>query len=149
MMTGQTPTEAKWTSKKFIDRQGFRFLWQEFADEGYRTLHAEDCPGISVFNFAQKGFQDQSFHYYVRAMEMAKRQHRQIHDNGLDCFGGIPDYELMLLHLTEFSRLFRGKPHFGFLWMTEATHTDPNGGSKVVYGFIGFHVCLNVPNTLL
>ena len=149
MMTGRTPPEAKWTNKKFIDRQGFRFLWQDFADEGYRTLLIEDVPVISMFKFAQKGFLDQPFHYYARALEMAKHQHSKIFTKGGVCLGGIPNYELTLRHLTDFSRLFRGKPHFGFLWMTKSTHDDPNGGSKVVYGFIGFHVSLNVPNMLL
>jgi len=44
LMTRLTPTEANWTRKEYMDRQGFCFLWQDFADEGYRTFFAEDVP---------------------------------------------------------------------------------------------------------
>ena len=132
LMTGRTHTEARWTSRKYIDTQGFRFLWQDFADEGYRTWYAEDDPGINTFNFAQIGFQDQPFHYYGRPMEMAKQEHARFTDNK-NCLGGIPNLQILQDHLAEFSRLFRDKPHFGFLWYNRLTHGNLNAGSQVTY----------------
>ena len=136
LMTGLTPTEANWTRKVYIDRQGYRFLWQDFADEGYRTFFAEDVPFLNIFNFAKTGFVDQPTHYYARTMEMAKDHHRKLFTEKGNCFGGIPNTKLMLHHLTEFSRLFLKKPHFGFIWQCGVTHGDLNGGSKVACGLL-------------
>ena len=131
LMTGLTPTEANWSRKEYMDRQGFRFLWQDFADEGYRTFFAEDVPIMNIFNFAKTGFVDQPIHYYVRTIEMAKDQHRKLFTKKGNCFGDIPYSELMLHHITEFSRLIRKKPPFGFICQCGVTHGDLNGGSNV------------------
>ena len=78
LMTGLTPKEAAWTRKVYMDRQRFRFLWQDFVDEGYRTFFEEDVPFMNIFIFPKTGFVDQPTHYYARTMEVAKDHHRKL-----------------------------------------------------------------------
>ncbi|XP_070188521.1 uncharacterized protein [Littorina saxatilis] len=129
VMTGKKPHVD--TGKQYIDKQGFRFLWQDFEDEGYRTMFAEDTTFMNIFRFAQRGFAGQPTHYYSRIVEMAKERSSQLFTNKEACFKGTPSDELMLDNMAEFARLYRHKPYFGFQWLTRTTHDDMNGGSRV------------------
>ena len=54
LLTGRTPAELNW--KETMEEYGqpeplddWPFLWKEARERGYRTILAEDYPGISLF----------------------------------------------------------------------------------------------------
>ncbi|KAK7106027.1 uncharacterized protein [Littorina saxatilis] len=130
MLTGTTPEKVGWNLMENMDRQGFRFLWEDFADEGFRTLFDEEDPYSNMFTYAKKGFVDQPTHYYARTVETAKEDSKLFSHHG-SCFKGVANDLILMNHVKEFCRLFRHNPYFAILWLSPSTHDQLNGGSRV------------------
>ncbi|XP_070182714.1 uncharacterized protein [Littorina saxatilis] len=119
-------------TKTHMDRQDLRFLWNDFEEQGYMTLFAEDSPLIGAFNWNKgSGFVDPPTHYYYRPMELAKASHSKLFTHGSRCFAGLPNDELLLNYTLDFCRLLKDRPHFSLTFLCTGTHGDINGGSSV------------------
>ena len=131
--------------KSAMDKQGLRFLWNDFRDAGFRTLYCEDSTGVGTFNWGKgSGFQDPPTHYYFRPMELAKEKHSGLFTHGGACFAGFPNDVLLLNYTLDYCRLFKDKPHFALTFLVASTHGDINGGSLV--GFLSFFSDVSVPH---
>ena len=123
-----------------MDRQGLRFLWNDFRQAGFRTLYCEDNTGVATFNWGKgSGFQRPPTQHYCRPLELAKEHHSGLFGRRERCFAGEPNDVLLLNYTLDHSRLFRDRPHFGLTFLVTSTHGDINGGSQVgVWGGVGW-----------
>ncbi|KAK7486130.1 hypothetical protein BaRGS_00022596, partial [Batillaria attramentaria] len=129
MMSGKAMTDFNRSdfSNHHMDTLGISFLWDELKSAGYRTLFAEDWPGVAIFNYVKKGFKNPPAQYYYRVLELAKEKNSKLFSESHRCFGTQPNDELVLNYTLAFQRLFRDKPHFGLTFLTRSSHDDVDG----------------------
>lgn len=128
-----------WTSDKFpLDK--CYFMWNRFAERGYRTLYAEDTPHIASFNYVKKGFFHQPTDYYFRhfilAYEDSLGRDRPL--NCYECVGSTSETEAVLNWAQHFVAEFHSRPFFAFLWINSLTHDFLNKGSSGDHMYLKF-----------
>ena len=127
MMTGQFVEELPW-NESMVDApfDDYGFIWKNFSRAGYRTLYAEDAPKIAIFVYQKEGFHEAPADYYNRALSLAMEKHTSVWNHHHHCVANMLETEMLLNYLTDFSRQFRQKPHFGFTFITRLTHDHVN-----------------------
>ena len=127
MLAGRFAEELPWNeSMKHVPFDDYGFIWKNFSRAGYRTLYAEDAPKIAIFVFQKKGFRDPPSDYYNRALALAMEKHTSVWNHHHHCVANMLETEMLLNYLTDFSRQFQRKPHFGFTFITRLTHDNIN-----------------------
>jgi len=76
MFAGRYVAELPWDERSSdVPFDNFTFAWNEFSSRGYRTLYAEDAPGIAIFNYNKAGFHHPPADYYLRPFSLALEDH--------------------------------------------------------------------------
>lgn len=127
MMTGHFVEELPWDESMIkTPFDNFTFIWKNFSQAGYRTLYAEDAPKIAIFVYQKEGFHEAPADYYNRALALAMETHSSVWNHKHHCVADQLETDMLLHYVTDFSRQFRAKPHFGFTFITRLTHDNVN-----------------------
>ncbi|XP_076447072.1 uncharacterized protein LOC143284270 [Babylonia areolata] len=127
MTAGQFVEELPWDETMVNSSfDNFTFIWSNFSKAGYRTLYAEDAPKIAIFVYQKEGFHEAPADYYNRALALAMEKHSSVWNHRHHCVANQLETSMLLNYLTDFSRQFRRKPHFGFTFITRLTHDHTN-----------------------
>ena len=127
MMIGKFVSEIGWNETMNTQPfDGYPFLWKRFSQAGYRTLYAEDAPQISIFVYEKEGFHEPPGDYYNRPLALAMEKQRTVWDKDHHCVADRLETTMLLDYVTDFSRVFKEKPHFGFTFITRLTHDSAN-----------------------
>ncbi|XP_054081208.1 uncharacterized protein LOC105219069 [Zeugodacus cucurbitae] len=107
------------------------FIWNNFKNYGYKTAYAEDCNGMSTFNYVKRGFLQQPTDYYLRPMLMALTKNLEIVEKyGLDfCVGRKHQAEYIFDFLLQFANTFPADPLFGLFWVNSFSHNAFEGSA--------------------
>uniref|UniRef100_A0A0B6ZQB1 Sulfatase N-terminal domain-containing protein n=1 Tax=Arion vulgaris TaxID=1028688 RepID=A0A0B6ZQB1_9EUPU len=139
MMVGKFVSEIGWNEtmpkKPFDD---YAFLWKNFSKAGYRTLYAEDAPGVAIFVYSKGGFHTPPSDYYNRPLAVAMEKHKAVWSTGHHCIADRLETTMVLDYITDFSRVFRDKPHFGFSFITRLTHDNTELVSSADFAYLKF-----------
>uniref|UniRef100_T1IJT6 Uncharacterized protein n=1 Tax=Strigamia maritima TaxID=126957 RepID=T1IJT6_STRMM len=68
-------------------------VWKDFAQKGFRTLYAEDFPGISAFNYRKFGFFHQPTDYYLRPFTIAAQDKMNLKEH---CYNNRLEVDVVL-----------------------------------------------------
>ncbi|RUS82218.1 hypothetical protein EGW08_010032 [Elysia chlorotica] len=139
MLMGKFVRELGWNetmNNKPFDE--YPFFWKEFSQAGYRTLYAEDAPYIAIFVYDKAGFHKPPGDYYNRPLSVALEKQRSIWNANGNCVGDRLETSVVLDYVTDFSRVFKDKPHFGFTFITRMTHDDMSMVSSADYAYVKF-----------
>ncbi|KAK7096800.1 uncharacterized protein [Littorina saxatilis] len=128
MMAGRFVEELPWNESVSHSTpfDSYPFIWKNFSRAGYRTLYAEDAPKIAIFVYQKEGFHEPPADYYNRALSLAMEKHGSVWNHHHHCVANMLETRMMLNYVTDFSRQFKVKPHFGFTFITRLTHDDVN-----------------------
>ena len=99
------------------------FLWKTFADQGYRTIYAEDWTHLTMFNYMKRGFATAPTTYYLRPMISHSDFHfNRNHDE--NCFAGPKLHFQYLLDYMKAVAVRMGSEnrYFSFMWENSLTH---------------------------
>lgn len=122
-----------WTGNKTFHSEssatfdGCKFLWDSFAEVGYRTYYSEDWPDAATFNYIKGGFQRQPTNVYGRPFSLARKDF-EIKDK---CVYNESIYQSDISILKNFATKYKGKPYFALHWANRPQHDDLNGGSTI------------------
>ncbi|XP_050316765.1 uncharacterized protein LOC126750949 [Bactrocera neohumeralis] len=99
-------------------------IWNNFKNYGYKTAYAEDCNGMSTFNYVKCGFLQQPTDYYLRPMLMALTENLDIVKNaGLEyCVGRKHHAEYVFDFILQLGNTFPADPLFGLFWANSFSH---------------------------
>lgn len=142
VLTGKRP----WTndlpnpSGKKYNVKDLPFIWQNFSQESYATLFAEDYPTLATFNTEATGFPEPPTDHYMRPwmlglrkMEFSSDLLRQVFLNweysnvklktaSSLCYRNKPIFRHIVSYFKRFASRYRGKLRFAFSWMTQICH---------------------------
>lgn len=133
-------------SKEYYDI--FPFIWNNYSQQGYVTLFAEDFPSLAEFNLHKRGFDMQPTDHYLRpfwlgwnklypvrywANEINSvlesnyfKQMKSYSDSKIMCTGNIPNHIAHINYLKQFMKTYRKERKFAFSFLTELCHHDCN-----------------------
>jgi hypothetical protein len=117
MLTGKSVLELK-KDGKFgnVPMDVFHYIWQEFEEEGYRTLYAEDAAWMAIFDYVKQGFRTFPTHFFNRPWSVAWRSARA------PCIGGRSEPAAIMEFLTKFVDVYKTKPYFASVFISSLTH---------------------------
>jgi hypothetical protein len=108
--TGQTEEELPNVLKnnpnaRYVD-EAYPFIWKELHKKGYISIHLEDWPQASAFNYRMKGFSNQTCHHYYKhyqlklgAFKIEKKVNRKNDDF---CIGAKKRHKVLIDLMTQF-----------------------------------------------
>ncbi|CAH1786940.1 unnamed protein product [Owenia fusiformis] len=125
LLSGKFAADLPWNSatdrgKPFDE---FKFIWNEAAKKGYRTLFAEDAPKWALFNYLKGGFHKQPTDYYSRPFHIALELEESVWQKA-HCVGDRHESEITLNYLYDYMDTFKDRPHFAFTFNSRLTHED-------------------------
>lgn len=149
----------------------FPFVWNNFSNNGYATMYAEDMPEIGTFTYFTKGFTKQPTHHYMRPFWLGTAEYEQLKnklnpvflylehknlnlqkDSSL-CYKGKPKHVIQIDYLKQFMAAYKEKRKFAFSFLVELSHEYPNFLSYGDEDFLNFLKWLksegHLDNTLL
>ena len=94
------------------------WAFKDFKAKGYATLYSEDDPGVGTFQYRLHGFGEPPADHYSRCFWQAATV-----TNG-HCIGSKPQHAFHLDYVEKFFEAYRGKPKFGFLFLSLISHGD-------------------------
>lgn len=139
MMVGKFVHEIGWNetmSKHPFDE--YAFLWKNFSKAGYRTLYAEDAPLMAIFVYTKEGFHVPPADYYNRPLALALEKQQNVWSSNHHCVADRLETTMLLDYVTDFSRVFRDKPHFGFTFITRLTHDSLELAGSADFAYVKF-----------
>ena len=126
MISGQFVEELPWDELSNRPFDDYSFIWKNFSSLKYHTLYAEDAPAISIFNFEKEGFYKPPTDYYLRPLNLAMEEHRDIWSNNHDCARERLETDVVLDWVKEFMRVYKEQNFFAFTFITRLTHDNIN-----------------------
>ncbi|CAL1536597.1 unnamed protein product [Lymnaea stagnalis] len=139
MMMGKFVHEIGWNETMLRHPfDEYPFFWKNFSNAGYRTLYAEDAPKIAIFVYDKEGFHEPPADYYNRPLSLAMERERSAWTKNHHCIVDRLETTMLLNYVTDFSRVFRKKPHFGFTFITRLTHDSLNLAGSADYAYVNF-----------
>ncbi|XP_064460696.1 uncharacterized protein LOC135370786 [Ornithodoros turicata] len=127
LLMGRTSAETMNLSvNNFFDN--LDFVWNLFADRGYRTMFLEESPKYGLFNYMLNGFHSPPTDYYLRPaiMAMDKSDLKKFVTCGLACLGPTTPIEMFLDYLARFIIQMDDRPFFSYTFLSEASHDSFN-----------------------
>lgn len=117
MLAGKSLLELK-KDGKFgnVPMDNFDFIWQEFEEEGYRTLFAEDAAWMAVFDYVKQGFRTFPTYFFNRPWSVAWESART------PCMGGRSEPGAIMEYMTKFVDVYKNKPYLASVFITSLTH---------------------------
>ncbi|GFR90831.1 hypothetical protein ElyMa_004313700 [Elysia marginata] len=115
LLTGKTVSEISsqysWNTGKFFDN--IPFVWDEFAEAGYRTQMALDSSRITSFHCSKQGFSRPPVHYYHRPLVLESDSDNVVRHKDGNCVGDKPEVTLLLDYVLQMASVFsvRGNMH--------------------------------------
>ncbi|XP_060071100.1 uncharacterized protein LOC132551013 [Ylistrum balloti] len=129
----------------YVHAETYPFIWNEFEEQGYVTMHSEDWPEIATFDHSiPLGFSKQPTTHYSRPFWLALRKIQPMQymidqvfmyfeskamkmktSSGL-CYGNRPNHMLVVDYLKKFLHIYKGKRKFAFAWLNELAHNYVN-----------------------
>lgn len=105
------------------------FIWTEPLMRKYATLHSEDRPDISTFNYLNSGFKIRPVDYYYREYGLAMDQleptvMKPLGQSTRTCYGNKQHFLLQIDYLKRFITKYTGRLKFAFLWNNQIGHED-------------------------
>ncbi|KAH9377060.1 hypothetical protein HPB48_011033 [Haemaphysalis longicornis] len=112
----------------FYDKLSAQFIWNKYAERGYRTMFLEEWPYYGLFNYFRKGFRHSPADYYLRPVIMAMDDSPRNTKNweSVRCLGPTMPFEELLDYLDRFTRMMGDRPFFSYTWISEITHDSLN-----------------------
>jgi hypothetical protein len=111
------------TSSTFFDN--CHFIWNDFKNQGFKTLFSEDSASLGLFNYFKGGFDKQPVDFYWRTMlhQMEKEiSHNKIGNFKL-CLGHRRAFDVFLKgHFQKFLKSMSNELMFSFFWTSSMTH---------------------------
>lgn len=91
---------------------------------GYKTLFAEDCAYLGLFNYFRPGFEYQPTDYYMRTVinEMEKNIAFNHVGNYKLCLGDKRPIDVLFKYIEKFTSSMKNDPFFSFFWTSSMTH---------------------------
>ena len=112
----------------------YPFIWNEYAEKGYVTHHAEEDPHIGMWNYRLNGFKRQPTHHYWRPFYLEALKYMAPFYLPMDnrpskfCIGARPRPRLMLDWIKESFETYEDIPKFFAFFHCELTHEYNNLG---------------------
>ncbi|CAI5450988.1 unnamed protein product [Caenorhabditis angaria] len=102
----------------------FPFIWNNFSENGYVTLFAEDRPDIATFNYKSKlnGFLNQPTDHYLRPFWQTCFWSLISRRSSPSCYDNQKQHMIQLNYLEDFIRKYEGKRKFGYFWTQDMSH---------------------------
>ncbi|GFR60724.1 hypothetical protein ElyMa_003538900 [Elysia marginata] len=139
MMMGKFVSEIGWNETMNTQPfDNYPFFWKNFSQAGYRTMYAEDAPKIAIFVYAKEGFHDPPGDYYNRPLALALEKQRSIWSPNHHCVADRLETTMVLDYVTDFSRVFKDKPYFGFTFITRLTHDSASLVGSADFAYVKF-----------
>ncbi|XP_069104200.1 uncharacterized protein [Argopecten irradians] len=127
----------------YADR--YPFIWKEFENQTYVTMHSEDWPEIATFDHSvPMGFSKPPTTHYSRSLWLAMRKIQPMQytidqvfmyleskamkmktSSGM-CYGNRPNHMLIVDYFKKFIHAYKGKRRFAFAWLNELAHNYIN-----------------------
>ncbi|XP_040069877.1 uncharacterized protein LOC120842768 [Ixodes scapularis] len=127
LLTGLSDKEVLSLSPdRYYDNQDF--IWDTYADLGYRTLFMEESPRFGLFNYFSNGFREIPTDYYTRPAILAidtSKQKRFI-GGGKGCVGSRVQTEMYLEYTTSLLSFLGNRSYFTYTWISDVTHDNLN-----------------------
>ena len=117
-------------SKKKPVSDGIPLVWKRFAAKGYRTMFAEDAPGMAMFNYLRPGFNQPPVDYYQRPFSLALNKDRSIWSNSY-CAGTLTESDIVLEFTKRFAKKFDSRRYFALVFLSRITHDSMNEASGI------------------
>ncbi|XP_064454800.1 uncharacterized protein LOC135366078 [Ornithodoros turicata] len=127
VLTGMTAKEALNASEDlFVDH--LDFVWNHYANRGYRTMFVEEQPKYGIFNYDLNGFRGTPTDYYPRPLVMAVESSSITSQRsvGLLCTGPVAPTALYLDYLTRFVTHMKDDLFFAYVFLAEFSHETLN-----------------------
>ena len=110
--TGQTEEELPNVLKnnpnaRYVD-EAYPFIWKELHKKGYISIHLEDWPQASAFNYRMKGFSNQTCHHFYKhfqlKLEAFKIEKKVNRKNDDFCIGAKKRHKVLIDLITQFKK---------------------------------------------
>ena len=127
MTLGKYVSEMPWDESmqdETFDK--FKFVWNNYSQNGYRTFYAEDAPDIAIFDFLKAGFKTPPTDHFNRHMCSAMELKDNLWSNAHHCFQNRLETDIVLNYLRDFVDTYKADPHFAFTFITRLSHDDVN-----------------------
>ena len=123
LLSGKFAEELPWNSSMMTQEFDiYDFIWKNYSKAGYRTLFAEDAPGMGMFTYSKEGFHNPPTDYYTRPMAFSMSRHVSLWNLDHLCFGDQQETEIYLKITEDFATTFKDKPYFGLTFISRLTH---------------------------
>ena len=153
---GKPETELPEARKKWVDSHSvnkFPLIWNDFRDQGYVTMLAEDEPSIGVFNLRLNGFDAQPTDHYMRPFWTSLWDSELRRSSPRFCTGSTPNHMFLLNYTRTFFDAYKNVSKFAFVFGSELTHWNNNPGEYMDSDFVDLLKYLqaagHLKNTLL
>ncbi|XP_064470303.1 uncharacterized protein LOC135385057 [Ornithodoros turicata] len=124
MLSGTIFSDTSDVCKKGVfDNESW--VWNDYSNLGYRTMHFEENPLGGIFNIYCNGFRKQPTDYYLRPLMLGiARAENPPHD--WPCYRTRVETEMYLDYYTSLLALLGDRPTFAYFWMTALPHDGFN-----------------------
>ncbi|VDM49346.1 unnamed protein product [Toxocara canis] len=100
------------------------FVWNNFSEQGYVTLLAEDRPDIGTFNYLGwlRGFKYPPTDHYLRPYWVATYWSLLFRRSSPNCYDRLPAHALQLNYMSQFLTKYAGTRSFALHWTQDLSH---------------------------
>ncbi|XP_052676584.1 uncharacterized protein LOC128157947 [Crassostrea angulata] len=139
MTMGKFLEEVPWNeSMSKIPFDDYDFIWKQFASKGYRTLYAEDAPGIAMFDYSKSGFHRSPADYFNRHFLLAMTVDKSVWYDNHNCVTDRLETDIILSYTYHFMNMYRYTPYFAFSFISGLTHDDLNDAKYADVPYLEF-----------
>lgn len=116
----QPESRKAYRNAKPVDN--WRWIFKDYAKQGYVTMYSEDSPAVGAFNYRLMGFRDPptdhySRYFWLEAENYIKKEH---------CTGSQAIHNMTFNYLLSLFRTYKKNPKFSLLNFSNLVHRDPN-----------------------
>ena len=140
LLCGKFVGELPRASKRDRERQTvdeWPFIFKDFKQHGYVTMHSEDDPKIATFNLRLNGFLDPPADHYTRPFWIAiensgvRKAIRKQTTNARVCLGGETLHNFTFNYALSMFDAYKDTPKFAFSYFSYVSHGVPDKLSYV------------------
>lgn len=137
MLYGKYVNETPWKPGVRDPFDNYDLMWSKYHRQGYRTLYAEDCPGLSAFNGIKAGFSKPPTDHYFRPMGLAMER-ENVWSSGHHCMKDRLEIQVITQYIFDFVNIYKSESHFVFTFLSRISHDDVNLVGTVDYALKDF-----------
>jgi len=102
------------------------FVWNSYSSQAYVTSFGEDSPGMSIFNFQKRGFNNTPVDYYLRPLTFTQDKFigNTESSNSNLCYGPRSGFQVLIEYMTKMADTMQTsrKNYFQLIWATSLFH---------------------------